>query len=505
MATNTREAKNVILFVGDGMGVSTVTAARIRHGQLAGRPGEETRLHLERFPHVALIKTYTVDHQVPDSAATATAFLCGVKANFGTVGLDPRAHRGDCSSGKGRNLTCIVELAQKAGKSTGFITTARVTHATPGPLYASAADRDWETDSSLSKAAIRHGCTDIASQLLRPVGRDIDVILGGGRGRLMPTYKRDPEHTSLRGLRQDGRDLIKEWISSKHAAGKSARYVWNDHEFSRIQPSSVDSLMGLFEFSHMQYDSERHLDKAGEPSLLEMVEKAILILQKNKNGFFLMIEGARIDHAHHGNTARRALEETLAMDAAVERALELVDTDDTLVIVTADHSHPLSIGSYATRGNPILGLTDWSNEHNGNNVSDVDNLPYTTLVYGNGPGYVDAHPRRNIINVNTQSTTYRQASAVPLRIVSHDGSDVAAYAVGPMSHLLHGVHEQHYIFHVMAHAACLLDSPGLSRRKSDPRCTLRPTSRHRSNSAQRTVGLRALLLLTAVLWWCGFN
>ena len=84
--------------------------------------------------------------------------------------------------------------------------------------------------------------------ITKPVSLCVQVILGGGRGRLMPTYKRDPEHTSLRGLRQDGRDLIKEWISSKHAAGKSARYVWNDHEFSRIQPSSVDSLMGESSF-----------------------------------------------------------------------------------------------------------------------------------------------------------------------------------------------------------------------------------------------------------------
>ena len=94
---------------------------------------------------------------------------------------------------------------------------------------------------------------------------------------------------------------------------------------------------------------------------------------------------------------------------------------------------------------------------------------------------------------------------MPLRIVSHDGSDVAAYAVGPMSHLLHGVHEQHYIFHVMAHAACLVDSPGAGRRRSDPRCSPRPTPRTRSSGAQRTVGLRALLSLAVVLWWCGFN
>jgi alkaline phosphatase len=178
----------VILFIGDGMSMSTITAARIFKGQQGGGPGEDSKLEFEDFPNIALAKTYNVDHQVADSAGTATAFLCGVKANYGTVGLDARAPRGDCNGSKGKNVTCILELAQKAGKSTGFVTTTRITHATPAPLYASSPDRKWEVDSELPLEAKYLGCQDIATQFVQPVGININVGSAGWR---------TPEHVSF--------------------------------------------------------------------------------------------------------------------------------------------------------------------------------------------------------------------------------------------------------------------------------------------------------------------
>ncbi|XP_071805873.1 alkaline phosphatase, tissue-nonspecific isozyme-like [Asterias amurensis] len=145
-------------------------------------------------------------------------------------------------------------------------------------------------------------------------------------------------------------------------------------------------------------------DVGGEPSLSEMVKKAIEILQKDKDGFFLMVEGGRIDHAHHDGLAYHALHDTIAMDKAVAKAMSMTNEMETLFIVIADHSHVLSIGGAADRGSPILGRGEAADFH---------------------------HP-----------------ALVPIDSETHGGEDVTIYANGPMSHLFHGVHEQHYNAHV---------------------------------------------------------
>ncbi|KAL4601464.1 alkaline phosphatase-like isoform X1 [Arapaima gigas] len=112
---NKNIAKNLILFLGDGMGVPTVTAARILKGQLSGQSGEETELEMDKFPFVALSKTYNTDAQVSDSAGTATAYLCGVKANWGTVGVNAAAVRNQCNTTAGNEVTSILKWAKDAG------------------------------------------------------------------------------------------------------------------------------------------------------------------------------------------------------------------------------------------------------------------------------------------------------------------------------------------------------------------------------------------------------
>ncbi|XP_072035695.1 alkaline phosphatase-like [Amphiura filiformis] len=449
---NLNVAKNVILFIGDGMDISTSTAARIRKGQLAGQPGEEASLQWEHFPHVALSKTYNTDLQVGDSAGTATAFLCGVKSKSGTLGLDDRVQYGNCSSGIGGEVDSILKVAQKAGKSTGFVSTTRVTHATPAGLYAHTPHRAWEYKNRIPTESQLEGCKDIAVQLIEN-GKDINVIMGGGRGNFMTNYTKDPEETKYHGRRRDNRDLIEEWIALRPDKDRS-RYVWNLTEFNKVDERKVDYLLGLFEYSHMQYESARENDKAGEPSLSEMTEKAIKILQKNKNGFFLLAEGGRIDHGHHKGVAYDALHDTLALDKAVSKAMELCQEDDTLIIVTADHGHVMTIAGYPSRGNPILGLHD--------SYIAKDDMPYTTLSYANGPGgleltdsFNEDGTRRNLTEVDTEDEDFIQSAAVPLSDETHGGQDVAIYAYGPMAHLFHGVHEQHYIAHVMMYAACL--------------------------------------------------
>ncbi|XP_066287013.1 alkaline phosphatase-like [Branchiostoma lanceolatum] len=440
---NTNVARNVVLFLGDGMGVSTVTTARILKGQKAGNPGEETVLAMDSLPYTAMSKTYNIDKQVPDSAACATAFLCGVKTNWGLVGLDGRATSKNCSSTKGHEVESIIDHAERAGKSTGIVTTTRVTHATPAAGYAHSS-RYWESDSDLSAEARENNCTDIAYQLVEEAP-DIEVILGGGRRAFRTSNMTDPEDGS-KGLRNDSTDLIQRWLDRK--TGR-AQYVWNETEFRSVDPESMDYLLGLFEPSHMRYSVDRPNDTAGEPSLADMTRKAIQILQKNEHGFFLLVEGGRIDHAHHASKAVKALGDTVAFDDAVQVAKDMLDTSDSLIVVTADHSHTLTFAGYPDRGHPIFGKLE--------NSRVKDDLPYTPLLYGTGPGYkiTGNGTRHNITDVDTAYKEYTQQSAVPLTSETHGGDDVIIMADGPMAHLFHGVQEQHYITHVMMYAACL--------------------------------------------------
>lgn len=447
---NIAVAKNVIVFLGDGMGVSTITAARILKGQLKNKTGEEEKLSFEEFPHVGLSKTYNQDAQTADSAGTATAYFSGVKTNLGVLGCDARSRRGNCSSMvSGSELTSILDWSLAAGKSVGLVTTTRVTHATPGALYAHTPERDWENDADIDDH--EGNCKDIAAQLIDN-NIDIQVILGGGREKFLQNNTMDPQGGLLTGGRKDNRDLTETWRKKQEEKGRAHKYVWNYTAFNDVDPTKTDYLLGLFNKGHMKFEIERNNQ---EPSLAEMTEKAIQILKKNQKGFFLLVEGGRIDHGHHYSQAVRALHDTLAFDEAVKTGISMTSKEDTLIITTADHSHTFTIGGYPTRGNPLFGLTD---DREGHNRLGKDQKPFTTLAYANGPGgyaELNATERQNLTHVDTSNMDYRQQSAVPLSSETHGGEDVAIYAQGPMSHLFHSVHEQHYIAHVMAYASCV--------------------------------------------------
>jgi alkaline phosphatase len=477
---NVRHAKNVILFVGDGMGVSTITASRIFDGQQKGGHGEENSLSFEKFPYLALSKTYSVNQQTADSAPTMTAMVTGVKSNDGFLSVNHTILRSEPSAGviDANKLATILEQAKQNGMSAGVVSTARITHATPAACYAHTANRDWEADSDRPAGAT---VPDIAAQLVDyNISGGIEVALGGGRARFLPNTVTDPEYGSA-GKRKDGRDLTAEWVS-KHS---KANYVWNKAQFDAIDPNKTDHLLGLFEPSHVHYEADRVAhDKAGEPSLTEMTTKAIDILKKNSNGYFLMVEGGRIDHAHHAGNAFRALSDTQQLAAAVEAAVKKINLEDTLVIVTADHSHVFTIGGYPVRGNPILGLTKGVGE--ASPTLDLLGLPYTTLNYANGPGYTGASNqqaagsktfttpvtpgwasgseghtptsysvaigRPTLSKDTVEHHDYLQESIVPMGAETHAAEDVAIFANGPQAHLFHGIVEQNVIYHVMAEA-----------------------------------------------------
>ena len=454
LRTPLARARNVILFVGDGMGVSTVTAARILAGQMLGGHGEEHRLAFETFPYLALSKTYSVNQQVADSAPSMTAMVTGVKTGDGILSLDQRAVRDDPASAVGRELPTLIELAEDRGLSTGIVSTARLTHATPAATYAHSVNRDWEDDAAMPGGARQTGYPDIARQFVEfRRGDGIDVALAGGRSHFLPASQADPEYSRARGRRKDGRNLVAEW----EYRYRDGVFVWNAEQFRAAPAATTRRLLGLFEPGHMQYEHDRAGDPGGEPSLTEMTAKAIDILSQNPRGFVLVVEAGRIDHAHHAGNAYRALTDTIELSNAVRLAAQRTSPDDTLIVVTADHSHTLTIGGAPTRGNPILGLVA-DNDASGRPLPypeiDRHGNPYTTLGYRNGPGAPEEVPSRRpaLTFHDTADPDYLQEAQVPLPTESHAGEDVAIYARGPASHLFHGVQEQNYIFHVFAHA-----------------------------------------------------
>ena len=209
------------------------------------------------------------------------------------------------------------------------VTTTRVTHATPAATFAHSADRNWENDAELSEAAKSAGCIDIARQMVHSrFGTGPEVLMGGGRGQFMPASHRDPEYDDKVGQRLDGRDLIAEW-KQRHPRG---RYVWSARQLQQVPDKAP--LLALFEPDHMQYEHERKADRAGEPSLADMTRAAITRLRNNPKGYVLLVEGGRIDHAHHKGNAHRALVDTIALSDAVKVADTMTSAEDTLILVT---------------------------------------------------------------------------------------------------------------------------------------------------------------------------
>lgn len=466
------KAKNVILFVGDGMSLPTVAAARILDGQRKGGPGEDNALSWERFPYTALSKTYNTDTQTPDSAGTMTAMATGVKTRAGVLGISQEPMLGDCPGALRSPILSLWELAAGTGLATGVVTTTRLTHATPGATFSHTPHRGWENDAEMPQAAADAGCTDIARQLIEsPYGNGPDVLMGGGRSNFFPATERDPEYDDKVGLRLDGRDLVAEW-KRRHPGGQ---YVWNASQFAAA--SRDTPLLALFEPSHMQYEHDRPKDKAGEPSLADMTRSAIERLRGDPQGFVLLVEGGRIDHAHHSGNAFRALTDAIAMSEAVAVAAQMTSSDDTLILVTADHAHTMTFAGYPVRGNPILGKVKGSSGEDGGAgkyASDATGLPYTTLGYANGPGHVgatDQQPegpktflhevsgyreakdgRPDLTNVDTEHPDYMQESIVPLSNESHGGDDVGIWARGPGAEAVRGSLEQNAIFHILLQA-----------------------------------------------------
>jgi len=441
------KAKNVILFIGDGMGISTITAARIYEAQKRGETGEENSLSFEKFANVALVKTYNTNAQVPDSAGTATAMQTGVKTRIGVLGIGPGAEKGVCTDALAHPLPLLGEEAKRRGLALGIVTTTRITHATPASVYARSADRDWESDANIPADQKGDGCKDIALQLAEA---KFDVALGGGTAMF---YGKNGG-----GRRADAAaDLLAAWAATHGGVVvKDSAGLW-------AAPMNKP-VLGLFNASHLTFMADRTPDSP-EPTLTDMTAQAIARLQADPDGFYLMVEGGRIDHAHHAGQAGYALEEAVEFARAVQWAVDHTDPADTLILVTADHSHVLSIAGYPQRGNDILGLVvppagRGEDGGDGSPALALDGKPYTTLSYANGPGAIPAaddgdgeHPNHDRGRALPQTgIAARQQALVPLGSETHGGEDVALFATGPGANRAHGVIEQSLIYDIMRKA-----------------------------------------------------
>jgi alkaline phosphatase len=441
-------AENIILFIGDGMGISTVTAARIFDGQSQGKSGEEHVLPFERFDRVALVKTYNTNQQVADSAGTATAMLSGEKTKAGVIGIGPTARRRNCEDALQNPLENIGEIAKRRGKHVGIVTTARITHATPASLYAHTPERDWESDIFLPMDDWAAGCRDIAWQLLNSVPEGgLDIAMGGGRAAF---YGHD--FGGWRRAADD--DLVRTWL----AGDPARRFIDTAAALDEIR--SDQQVLGLFSRSHMTYVAERDEDTT-EPTLSQMTAAAIDRLASSPDGYFLLVEGGRIDHGHHIGKPAYAMLETQAFARAVETALQKVDLEKTLILVTADHSHVFTMGGYATRGNPILGLVvtnDKTGKPNPSPARARDGKNYRTVQYANGPGAITSLPRPDPdlgVDSLAQALIPMRAENIDGSVTNdetHGGEDVAIYAAGAGADGVRGVIEQNLIFDIMMSA-----------------------------------------------------
>jgi len=287
--TDADRVKNVILCIGDGMGLSQVA---LTSSKAVGRKG---RLHMERLPISGLVRTWSANSAVTDSAAASTAMACGVKTNNGMIGMTP----------DGQRYHTILEAAQARGMATGLVATAAITHATPAAFASHVKSRKMEDR--------------IAEHL---IGNRVNVLFGGGRRFFLPGS--DPNSG-----REDEIDLI--------TAAREAGYAYVETACD-LRSSGDDRILGLFQLGALTTVEP-------EPSLATLTEKAIETLHRVNHrpdtegpGFFLMVEGSQIDWACHNHDTAATIRQTLLFDQAVEAAVDFALKDGhTLVIVTADH------------------------------------------------------------------------------------------------------------------------------------------------------------------------
>ncbi|MBS4177819.1 alkaline phosphatase [Lederbergia citrea] len=352
---------------------------------------------------VGMHRTYSANSEVTDSAAAGTAMATGEKTNNGMISTSP----------EGEKLQTILEAAEKTGKSSGLVATSTITHATPAVFASHVASRADEAD--------------IAPQLLE---NDVDVILGGGK-KYFPDSLLNEAKKSGYNIISDKNDLQKAKKSKK--------------------------LIGLFAEDALAPELDR--DKTDQPSLAEMTDTALNILNKDKDGFFLMIEGSQIDWAGHAHDAAWAMKDTEAFEEAVERAVDFAKKDKkTLVVIAGDHdTGGMSVGGYGEYAanleilRNVTATGDYMASQLNDNRSNVKEIvkKFTDLDLS----AEEVEKIKTATNPNGAiNDVVSERALVGWTSSAHTGVDVPLYAYGPGSELFKGLHENTDIPKLMAEA-----------------------------------------------------
>lgn len=302
--------KNVILLVGDGLGFSQRQITEYYNMTVNG---STEKLVMNQLPESGINSTHAANTLIVDSAAAGTALASGVKTNNGVVGKDADLN----------DVKTLVELAEEAGQATGLVTTTRLTHATPAAFASHNESRGNEND--------------IAYDYL---DSGVDFFAGGGLRHFIPqNFPKDSTDyagNTIKSKRTDDKDLVKEFEKLGYTTftGNAGADAFKTAKFEE-----GDKVFAAFTYTHLPYEIDRTNSYPELPSLADMTAQAIELLSQDKDGFFLMVEGGRIDHAAHANDLAGVVHDTLAFDAAVKEAHDfyMANPEDTLIIVVGDH------------------------------------------------------------------------------------------------------------------------------------------------------------------------
>ena len=396
---------NVIFIVPDGFSYTAWSAIRYI------TVGQAGLTNLDRFPHSARYSSYASDSWICDSAAGITAMMCGEKCDNGIIGQDSTAVYKESD---GKNLQTIMEYAASKGMATGIITNTTIYHATSAGCFA--------------HINYRGAYSEIAAQMIDGEFTP-DVIMGGGRKFLFPIDYVDPESgdsCSRKDMRNIPADFEK--IGYKYFDSKAGFEAWN--------PVTDKNALGIFEYNHMKYEAERINDKLGEPGLWEMTEKTLRALNGAENGFFLLVEAGKIDHAAHQTNSENLIYESIAFDKTLKTALDfLEDNPNTLILVAADHgtggangiAFRDSLGVVSTDGMP----GEYTHK-NGDEFPDSLNVKQP-IVFG-----WSSNPLS--MEIDTVKYGYRG---------SHTSEDLIAFAAGFGSEYLNGYIDNTDLYNIM--------------------------------------------------------
>jgi alkaline phosphatase len=312
------QAKNIILMIGDGMGPAHVQATWLYATRQLGKNLAMTEV-MEKG-RIAFVVNDTLDSTVSESAEAATQMATGVKVHVKAISVGP----------DGKVLKTILEMAKEKGKGTGLVTTSGITDATPAAFAAHVDNR--------AKEDI------IADQLVKS---GVNIIFGGRRSFFLPEAEK--------GRRKDGRNLLQEARQNGYAVVETAE---------GMKQAQGEKILGLFNNGNMLFEIDRKGSQ--EPGLAEMTAKALGVLSRNKDGFFLMVEAGRIDHAAHHNDIGAVISDTLAFDEAIKVAYEFQKKNpDTFLMITGDHE---------TGGLVVLPHSHTSKEFIGMNLEAISKI-----------------------------------------------------------------------------------------------------------------------------------